>query len=186
MTYTKFIIFFCSVIFCWGILSCSIDSKINQTWTFDDVLFDEMSQNWEKAAINNYEFEYSISDVIPDSIIGNVTVINGIGTVELTLSGLKSGDKDYDSELEHYSKRKIAFKTIDELYDFIKQTLETRKTSYENEELLTYKLNISYDKQTFIPLSINEDFFYSEQSNKENSDGLWDGALDIEINKFTK
>ena len=64
--------------------------------------------------MKNYVFEYAISDICPNSIEGKVKVIDGAGTVELTLNGLKPGDEGYDSELKHYSKRKIEFKTIDE------------------------------------------------------------------------
>lgn len=66
-----------------------------------------MYQNWKIANHKNYEFEYSISDVIPDSIIGKVTVLNGQGDVQLTVNDLTPSDNDYNAELKRYSKRQI-------------------------------------------------------------------------------
>ncbi len=165
-----------------GFLSCS--SEANQHWTFDDEQFNYMNQKWKDAEIKNYTFEYSISDVTPDSVIGNMTVSDGAGSGELFLCGLKPCDENYSSELERYSDTKIEFKTIDELYDFIKTTVKSRKISYDNKELTIYSLEIDYDEQNFIPLRINESLVYSERTNKEISEGFWDGSLDIKITNF--
>lgn len=165
-----------------GFLSCS--GEVNQHWTFDDERFNYMNQKWKDAKIENYTFEYSISDVTPDSVIGNMTVSDGTGSGELILCGLKPSDENYSSESERYSGREIEFKTIDELYDFIKTTVKSRKISYDNKELTIYSLEIDYDEQNFIPLRINESLFYSKRANKEISEGVWNGSLDIKITNF--
>ena len=183
MSFINFFLTVFSILMIFGISSCSIHSEINQFWSFDDILFNTMRQRWKDADMKNYVFEYAISDICPNSIEGKVKVIDGAGTVELTLNGLKPGDEGYDSELKHYSKRKIEFKTIDEIYDFIKITVETRRISYEKKRLLTYKLDIKYDEQNFIPLLVYENLSAFEQID-ESPNGSWDGSLYIKITKF--
>ena len=85
--------------------------------------------------------------------------------------------------MKHYSKIIIELKTIDEIYDFIKITVETRRISYEKKRLLTYKLDIKYDEQNFIPLLVYENLSALEQID-ESPNGSWNGSLYIKITKF--
>ena len=93
MSFRNFFLTVFSILMIFGISSCSIHSEINQFWSFDDILFTSMRQHWKDADMKNYVFEYAISDVCPNSIEGKVKVIDGAGTVELTLNGLKPGDE---------------------------------------------------------------------------------------------
>jgi hypothetical protein len=141
-----------------------------------------MSEAWNNQNLQNYEFEYSISQVNPDSIKGNVTVTDGTGTLILTVDNLLPEDEGYKDSFDFYSsKGKIEFKTINEIYEYMEEIVSERKNDFNNKKLSYYRLNIQYDENNFIPALIDEDLTLSKNQKKEIEQGSWDGSLYIKI-----
>ena len=165
-----------------GFISCDLNGKTDRTWSFDEDTFNRMSEAWNNQNLQNYEFEYSISQVNPDSIKGNVTVTDGTGTLILTVDNLLPEDEGYKDSFDFYSsKGKIEFKTINEIYEYMEEIVSERKNDFNNKKLSYYRLNIQYDENNFIPALIDEDLTLSKNQKKEIEQGSWDGSLYIKI-----
>jgi hypothetical protein len=167
--------------------SCDYETKIVQSWSCDEVLLNQMEAKWNNQKLSNYCFEYSISDVMPDAISGIVTVTDGFGSVELIINGLNSSDDGYEEELKNYAERKIQidFKSINEIYSYVKFVINNRKQEYESENLIHYVLNIDYDSEISIPSLINETLFYKDDLTAELVVGKSNGELKIKIYNFS-
>lgn len=165
-----------------GFISCDLNSKTDRTWSFDEDTFNRMSEAWNNQNLQNYEFEYTISQLIPDSIKGNVTVTDGTGTLILTVDNLLPEDEGYKDSFDFYSsKGKIEFKTINEIYEYVEEIVSERKNDFNNKKLSYYRLNIQYDENNFIPKLINEELTFSKKKDKKTVEGLWDGAFNLKI-----
>ena len=165
-----------------GFISCDLNGKTDRTWSFDEDSFNRMSEAWNNQNLQNYEFEYTISQFIPDSIKGKVTVTDGTGTLILTVDNLLPEDEGYKDSFDFYSsKGKIEFKTINEIYEYIEEIVSERKNDFNNKKLSYYRLNIQYDENNFIPALIDEDLTLSKNQKKEIEQGSWDGSLYIKI-----
>ena len=144
-----------------GFISCDLNGKTDRTWSFDEDSFNRMSEAWNNQNLQNYEFEYTISQFIPDSIKGKVTVTDGTGTLILTVDNLLPEDEGYKDSFDFYSsKGKIEFKTINEIYEYIEEIVSERKNDFNNKKLSYYRLNIQYDENNFIPKLINEELTF--------------------------
>lgn len=163
------------------------DEVCVQSWSYDEVLFNQMESEWKDKDLKNYSFKYSVSDVIPDAITGVVTVINGTGSVELTVNSLNFGDEGYDEELNEYAERniKIKFTSINEIYSYVKSVVSNRKQEYESKNLIDYVLKITYDSGNSVPSLIDETLFYKDDLTNESENGLWNGELYIKIEDFS-
>ena len=165
-----------------GFISCDLNGKTDRTWSFDEDSFNRMSEAWNNQNLQNYEFEYTISQFIPDSIKGKVTVTDGTGTLILTVDNLLPEDEGYKDSFDFYSsKGKIEFKTINEIYEYIEEIVSERKNDFNNKKLSYYRLNIQYDENNFIPKLINEELTFSKKKDKKTAEGLWDGAFNLKI-----
>lgn len=165
-----------------GFISCDLNGKTDRTWSFDEDTFNRMSEAWNNQNLQNYEFEYTISQLIPDSIKGNVTITDGTGTLILTVDNLLPEDEGYKDSFDFYSsKGKIEFKTINEIYEYMEEIVSERKNDFNNKKLSYYRLNIQYDENNFIPALIDEDLTLSKNQKKEIEQGSWDGSLYIKI-----
>ena len=183
MIFKKLCIIFLLCLNIAGFISCDLNGKTDRTWAFDEDTFSRMSEAWNNQNLQNYEFEYSISQVNPDSIKGNVTVTGGTGSVIMTIDNLLPEDEGYDDAFEFYSSkgRKIEFKTINEIYNYIEEIISERKNDFNNKKLSYYNLNIKYDEINFIPKLINEELTFSGKKNKKTAEGLWDGAFNLKV-----
>ena len=167
--------------------SCNFKGEPVQTWSYDEVLFNQMGEKWNNRNLLNYSFEYSISDVIPNAVTGIVTVSDGVGFVELNINGLTFGDEGYEEELTRYAERniKINFNSINEIYSYIKSVVNNRKQEYESKKLIHYDLNIVYDNENFVPSFIEETLSYKDDFADEFVVGDWDGSLYLKIKNFS-
>ena len=92
MSFNKFFTFCCYLLMSLTFSSCNDEGEQIQSWYYDESLLNQMESEWNNQNLLNYSFEYSISDVIPDAVIGIVTIKEGASSVELTINGLSSGD----------------------------------------------------------------------------------------------
>lgn len=167
--------------------SCNFKGELVQTWSYDEVLFNQMGEKWNNRNLLNYSFEYSVSDIIPNAVTGIVTVSDGVGSVELTINGLTFGDEGYEEELTRYAERniKIKFNSINEIYSYIKSVVNNRNQEYESKKLIHYDLNIVYDNENFVPSFIEETLSYKDDFADEFVVGDWDGSLYLKIKNFS-
>ena len=170
--------------------SCSDDNSMKKNenkYYFNESEFLKAKANWNSYSMKNYSFDYSISDVKPNSIRGRVSVLNGIGSVDLTVSGLTKDDDLFDSECLRYKAlgKKIEFINIDEIFEFIEELVKKRKIQTETEELSYYKMDIKYNEK-HIPASISETILEVENSNSPKIDGDWHDEFYMKIFNFSE
>lgn len=153
-----------------------------KAYYFDEQSLLEAKSKWNLSGLKNYSFNYSISDVEPNSIIGQVNVIDGIGNVELSVNGLTTNDEIFNAECLRYEKlgRAIKFTTIDEIFDFIEKLVKKRKFQLETNKLSYYEMNIIYNEKC-IPISISETILALTPS---EVDGDSNGEFYMQISNF--
>ena len=187
MSFNKIFTFCCYLLMSLTFSSCNDEGELVQTWSYDESLLNQMESEWNNQNLLNYSFEYSISDVIPDAVIGIVTIKEGASSVELTINGLSSGDEGYETELNRYleKKIKISFNSINEIYSYVKYVVDKRKQECKSKKLIHYILNIDYDNENYVPLLIDETLFYKEDLTEELIYGNWNGELNFKIYNFS-
>lgn len=187
MSFNKFFTFCCYLLMSLTFSSCNDGGELVQTWSYDESLLNQMESKWNNQNLLNYSFEYSISDVIPDAVIGIVTIKEGASSVELTINGLSSGDEGYEAELNRYLEKniKISFNSINEIYSYVKYVVDKRKQEYKSKKLIHYILNINYDSENPVPSLIDETLFYKEDLTEDLINGNWNGELNFKIYNFS-
>lgn len=166
------------------------DKALSSTLNFDNTKYQEIKSEWEKNKKNNYSFEYRISKVEPDVIKGFVNVNNGTGSLEITISDLKKNDKGFKEEAYYYKTNgiKIEFKSINDFFELIDNTVQLRKIQNDKGLYSYYKLSIKYDEENFIPISIAETITYKNSTeNTDNEDkDIFDDSLNVKIYNFNE
>ena len=173
--------------------SCVVDEYINRSWSFDEKTFNDVSSYWAKQDLKDYSFRYSISTYMPDGIIGDVTVDNGIGCSEISFNGESITKDDYNiyaDEVRHYEENyfktdKIWFKTIDDAFLLIAERVALYRTHYNKDgsDIISYEMKVEYNETYHYPKYISE---HVSSKNDEHTDrnGDWDGGLCVRITDF--
>ncbi len=187
MSFNKFFTFCCYLLMSLTFSSCNHEGEQIQSWYYDESLLNQMESEWNNQNLLNYSFEYSISAVIPDTIIGIVTIKQGVSSLELTINGLTSSDEGYEAELNRYLEKniKISFNSINEIYSYVKSVVDNRKQEYKSKKLIHYILNINYDSENPVPSLIDETLFYKEDLTEDLIYGNWNGELNLKIYNFS-
>src|SRR5574344_309430 len=164
------------------------DDSLSSTLNFDNAKYQEIKSKWGKSGKSNYSLEYSISKVEPDVIKGFVNVNNGTGSLDLTISDLQKNDEGYEKEADYYKSNgmKIEFKSINDFFELIDNTVLSRKAQYDKGLYSYYKLSVKYDTENNIPINIEETIIYKNstaQKGNEDKD-IFDDSLNIKISNF--
>ena len=134
------------------VLGCEIIYKDNnfseEKEYFEKEVFDSKYSQWEKLSIKNYSFKYIYKqNHNPDcNVIGNVTVVNGEGSVLLELEGFT------EAELETVPETECSFPDEEDTLKSIDEVFEDILDAYNSTESSPLNFYIQYDDEYPIPI----------------------------------
>lgn len=137
--------------------SCKMEPE--SQYIFDKATFDAQKAKWERADLQNYSFEYSISPIIPNYVCGLVSVKDGVGTVKLILRGLDEGSDGYNHEINYLEELygfTIRLDTINKVFDLIQTRARLEKKRFDSGELSYYSMKVNYDESYGFPTYADE------------------------------
>ena len=163
--------FVLSLLLCMFSFSCQFQKQQKETVSFDNKTFLQKLESWNAAGIKNYSFSYSFRTVVPEEVIGNVTVKDGKGSVSFSYPTEGEFLVPKEGDLYYITCIEDIFKNIEAEKQLSIKELEENKIDYSH-------WKIEYDECYFFPKYTYESRgTYNNKSDELTAGTLSDGFL---------
>ena len=165
--------FFCLV-------SCSVE--VQPSVSFDEALFNQQLENWQKQNITHYSFTWYISGDTPnEDVFGYVTRKGKEYSVELKYNEEYFGEEKGKAKLPKEGDKEY-MTSIDDAFNLIKSTYSEQKELFDKGDLFSVSVYSDYDNQFFFPK--NTEIFYREDKFVKDAIGDEHPLIAFEIREF--
>lgn len=184
---TKNIFLCCCCFLIFFFNSCVLDNKPDRFFEFDENGFVEKKQKWHEAFVKDYSFKFSVSDTMPNRVIGYCVSNNGTYSAEIIIHGADNSEEEYNQQLLRYESIygvSVELEKIEDVFAFVETRVNFMKNQYMNSNIISYEIIIDYDEEYGFPVNIKEKIKKNETKKENGLVGDSVGNINLKVFQF--